>query len=775
MNPVKISTTFGAWVQTRRKQLDLTQSGLGKLAGCSEAAIRKIEANERKPSRQLAELLAQVLEIPGAEREGFIRFSRGIFSEETHIETRANLHNLPALLTSTVDRTRDLTTVLDLLKDKTVHLVTLIGPPGIGKTRLSIHCGNELLDDFPDGVWFVDLADVASADFFAHSVARFLPNFNPPPSPNLFQLVNGLRDKSLLLILDNFEHIVEEASLDVAHILKACHNLKVLVTSRIPLHIYGENEFPLQSLSVPPWNVERIQSTLMEFESVQLFVARTRQHQPQFAVTTHNASAVIEICTILEGIPLALELAAASLRKMTVNEMAVLLRGNGWVNQISTPARDLPQRQRTLENVIDWNYTLLDAEQKEFFCKLGIFSNRFDADAAAAICETNPPQVGELLEVLTDHSLLVREVFKGKNHWRMLELIHEYAVSKLNQAQRSQVERLRAEYFLYQIQEFKHNAPRELQEEYFQNNFSNFHDALQWSIQERQTGLGLELAVQLEGVWSSLGYFREGLDLLRQLLALPANVPPAIRAKYLQTASDLAWQQHDFQTALAYSEEAVNLGRIHNLKREYPSYLNRLGRIYIEQGKLAEAKEILQKALALASEDPSFLNPGFPLAQLGEAALFEGSLEEAKPLFEKALFYLKSEDKIFIAIATTDLAEVALAQDDFLQTHFWLEKAFLPACQQVRRLMVFLSALAGYLTLSDCEDKKIATQFYGALDALSESSGVLLGAFYLHLNQKRIKLTRAKLSTEEWLEAFESGRGWGRGETLDQARKVLGL
>ena len=773
MTTAKTPATFGAWIRSRRKQLDLTQSELGKRAGCSEAAVRKIEADERKPSRQLAELLAQALEIPASEKETFLQFSRGVLIEEIRIEPKSHPHNLPALLTSTIDRTRDLANVTALFKDKTVHLVTLIGPPGIGKTRLSIHCGNELQDDYSDGVWFVDLADVAHTDFFIPTLARFIPTLSLPPSPNLTQLLSGLKDKSLLLILDNFEQIVEGASLDVAQILKTCPQVNMLVTSRLPLHIYGENEYPLPPLSIPPRNADKTQDALMQFESVQLFTARVRQHQPKFIITKDNADAVIEICTILDGIPLALELAAATLRQMTLDEMVSLLRSQGWVRQIATPARDLPHRQRTLENVIDWSYTLLKDEEKDFFCKLGIFAGWFDADAAAYICETTLSRTTALLNSLTDHSLLVRENIKGKAHWRMLELIHEYAVSKLTGEQRSFVENLRTQYFLNKIQELKQKASREAREEYFQINFSNFHGALKWTIAERQTELGFQLASELEDAWSSLGYFKEGLDLIRQLLALPSDAEPRLRAGRLQDASDLAWQQYDFETALRYSEEAVELGRVHGLKREYPWYLNRLGRIYIEQGRLVEAKDSLSKALELAHEDSSILSPGSPLAQLGEIALFEGNLDEAKALFEQALTHLTNDDDIFLAIAKTDLAEVALAQNDFTKARLWLEDVFEPASKQVRRTLVFLSALAGHLVLAPDGDKVKAAQFYGAIESMSERSGVILGAFYQNMNRTRMELARKELSAKEWLGAFESGAGWERGEAIQQAKDIV--
>jgi tetratricopeptide (TPR) repeat protein len=364
----------------------------------------------------------------------------------------------------------------------------------------------------------------------------------------------------------------------------------------------------------------------------------------------------------------------------------------------------------------------------------------------------------------------VREIIEGKTHWRMLELIHEYAVSKLSNENRTYTESLRVEYYLKTIRGFK---TFEEKQEYFQFNFSNFHAALKWTITAPRADLGFQLASELEGVWSSLGYFKEALNLLGQLLDLPADIEPARRANFLQSASDIAWQQHDFETAITYSKEAVELGRKHKLKREYPWYLNRLGRIYIEQGKLAEAKKTLNEALTLAHDDPSIMNPGSPLAQLGEVAFFEGRLDVAKALFEKALKHLTHSDDIFIAIAKTDLAEIALAQGEFEKAREWLRQALPYAGQQARRFIVLLSALAGYLVLWSDGSKQKAAQLYGALESLSAHSGVMLGLFYQNLNRARMEIAQRKLSAQEWQKAFETGRGWDRGEVIRQAAELL--
>lgn len=380
-----------------------------------------------------------------------------------------------------------------------------------------------------------------------------------------------------------------------------------------------------------------------------------------------------------------------------------------------------------------------------------------------------------MLNELTEHSLLAQEINAGKTFWRMLVPIHEYAASKLEREERCAVERTRAEYCLKVLRELNQRAPATEPEVYFQLLVDNFHDALQWTITERQTVLCFPMLEQLEGLWSSLGYFREGLGFLRQILALPDEIEPNLRARVLRTASDFAWQQHDFDTALLYAQEAVEVGCRYRLDKEVPLYLNRLGRIFIEQGKLAEAKETLQKALELAMQNPEYLNPGSPLAQLGEVELFMGNLSAARGFLESSLKHLTPTEGIFLAIAQSDLAEVELAQGNYEQARQWLAASLELASQHTRRLLVFLSALAGLLVLSPDGSPVNTARLYGAVQFLSERSGIVLGSSYQQLNQSRMARGGEKLSSKEWLEAYETGLGWEKSVIIEQAHKLLGL
>lgn len=767
-------TSFGEWLKHRRKLLDLTQDALGALAGCSGAAIRKIEADERKPSRELAELLARALQIPETERESFLMLARGIRPPALPAVSPAAptpqppADNLPAPLTALVNRVNDVSAVAALLTDPDIRWVTLVGPPGIGKTRLSIQSGRQVLPHFADGVWFVDLAALERSAHVLPAVCRVL---GLPPTAGLDQVATAFKTRQLMLVLDNFEHVTE-AAVEIASLLKRCAGLKVLATSRVPLHIYGEHQYPVPPLSIPPADAANQADALMNYEAVQLFAARARQHQPRFDITPQNAPAIVDICATLEGMPLALELAAATLRQMTLDEMASLLHSPGWARQLATPARDLPARQRTLENVMDWSYTLLDDEQRSFFSQLGVFSHRFDLESAAAVCQFPHQQTARLLNILTDHSLLVRDIAQGKTHWRMLELIREYANSKLTNEQRNAAESRLGAYLLEKLQTLQRSAPYQAQVDFFQSHVGNLQTTLNRAIAQRRTDVCLPLILLSIDFWETLGYPREGFDIVHRFLNSGLEIEPRTRARLSDAAAILAGHQHDFAMALAYAHEAVNLA---GGTDEDPMYRNLLGRIYIEQGDLSAARAALEDCLTGINNKRTDLNPGPPLAQLGEVALFEGRLEESQSLLERALSRLPAGDGIFRAMALTDLAEVSLARQDEAPARRWLLQAAEPARSHIRRAIVFLLAATGWLLLTADEAGHpfAAAQLLGAVENLAARSGVRLNAHYQQIIQAHKQSTQQALPAPAWQAAFAAGQALDHQRAMELAHQIL--
>jgi predicted ATPase len=490
----------------------------------------------------------------------------------------------------------------------------------------------------------------------------------------------------------------------------------------------------------------------------------------------------VEITNTLDGIPLALELAAATLQRMSLAELDNLLHrleGANWLHQVASPVRDLPERQHTLENVVAWSYTLLSEPQQVLFSRLVVFSGWIDAESAAAVCYPAPqPSAGEvrtLLDSLADHSVLVRDTLGGVACWRMLEIIREYASLQLGVELLARLEARRVGYYLARLQDMAHDPDSGRREAFFRLHANNLQACLKWAIDQGATEYGFRLAGYLEDSWYTHGYLKETLEMLKELLCLPDRSPPELRALTLEQAADMAWQQHDFEASLAFLKEAIELRRLHGLTIQSAMDFNRLGRIYIERGEYAQARRALEESLALARSDPGSLNPGSPLAQLGELALFEGRLEEAKARLSDALTYLDESENIFLAITTIDLAEVALAEQDFPRALDWLCRAHAYAHLIPRRLMVYLCTAAGYLLLapgSDPEAAGRAARLYGAIQAIEERSGVVLSAYYRELNQRRIQIALQRLSDSEWQAEFEAGQRWTAEYALNQARLV---
>ncbi|HUH95903.1 MAG TPA: helix-turn-helix domain-containing protein [Anaerolineales bacterium] len=787
--------SFGKWLKRRRREFDLTQAQLAQRVGCSAAAIRKIEADERKPSQQLAELLAKELHVAGAEKEVFVQFARHIVPQErslSAIAAGANIsdalhpttpsNNLPAFLTSLIDRARDIAAVRELITSDAVRWVTLIGPPGIGKTRLSIHCGEQALPHFRDGVWFVDLAALREADFVLSTIGRTLSHFDLSQSSSLEQLTTGLREKELLLVLDNFEQ-VESAAREVAALLKSCPKVKTLISSRVPLNISGEYKYFVPPLSVPSESAASSPESLMQFEAVQLFVARTRQFQTGFQVSAENARAIVEICTRMDGIPLALELAAASLRHMSLTELAGILRGENetnWLRQIGHPARDLPPRQQTLENVIAWSYTLLAPDRQAFFRRLGIFTGQFQDEAAAHICGDSGMDANRAraeLEYLTDHSLLQQSQVDGHPYWHMLETIHEFALQQMTPEELRETESAHAKYYRRFLGKLSTDSAKINLELFFQIHGDNLHQALRWVISTGQIDLALSLATDLGMVWEHVGCLREGMDLIQQVLSMRGTADRDLRIKFLERAATLAWQQHRFDLASSLAEEAIETAKSDHLNNIYPMLLNLKGRILIEWGKYHEAYEALHECYDLSLADPATFNAGVPLVQLGEIELAFGNYVQAQSKLMTALGYLKGKDDIFLvdiflAVGLTDLAEVALANQDYGEARSRLQSAKDVAGRHVRRLLCYLSTLAGYLTLGQENDRRSlqrAGEIYGAIESLEEYSGAALVPFYSELNTSRIALTRHRLGRGKWESAWQTGRKWKKEEILARA------
>src|SRR5215212_250291 len=413
-------------------------------------------------------------------------------------------NNLPAQPTPLIGREREVEEIRERLRSTEVRLLTLTGPGGTGKTRVGVQAAAELLEDFEDGVFFVALAAIANPALVAPTIARTLGLTESGAQPPEELLKGFLRDRQTLLVLDNFEQVLESAPL-LDELLSSAPGLTILATSRAPLKLYGEHEFPVPPLSLPdPGSLPPVEH-LIQYEAVKLFVDRAKAVRPDFSVTEENASAMAEICARLDGLPLAIELAAARIKLLP--PQALLSRLGNRLKLLTGGARNLPERQRTLRSAIEWSYELLDEGEKLLFGRLGVFSGGAALEAIEAVCDAQGDirvDVFDGVSSLLDESLLRQEEgLDGEPRFTMLETIHEYASEKLEEdGEAEELRRLHAEYFLALAEEAEPGLKGPEQELWFarlEPEHNNMRAALSWAIERGEGELGLRLAGALWG------------------------------------------------------------------------------------------------------------------------------------------------------------------------------------------------------------------------------------------------------------------------------------
>ncbi len=777
---------FAHWLKQQRKTLDLTQHDLARLVGCAVVTIQKIEEGQRRPSKQVAELLANHLGIAAEERTAFLGFARGngrIAPTEAPVpnvepETPTNL---PEPLTPLIGRVREGAAILHALAQPDIRLVTLVGPPGVGKTRLSIHIAAQVSGHFADGVWFVDLSPFTDAALVLPAIASILAVTETGVMPLAERLRLALKEKQVLFILDNFEQ-VSDAATPVAALLQRCKGVKVLATSQTPLHLAGEHEYVLPPLSLPPPEVAPdlllIPDQLLLYEALVLFVARVRQHQYDFTLTSANAAPITTICWRLDGLPLALELAAAALRRITLHQLSALLQEDAyWLHELHSSVRDLPPRQRTLYQAIAWSYRLLDTNLQTSFRQLGSFVGGFTDAAAQAVCGADPAT----LMHLTDHSLLVR--LPGR--WQMLEMIREFALAQMSSEERTATQQRHATYFVTQTVSQTASDLDALARDH-----ANFRSALVWTISTQDAQAALTLCIKLCWFWETHGYLREGMTLARAALAMSnvvSNaagdaVDPDLRIDALERVSTLAWLGHYFDIALPLAEEAATLARRNDRPGKLALTLNLLGRILIEQGDYAAAEVALQESTQLARQVAHLFNPGCPLTLLSEVALTRRDWETAQSYLVQAIPCLLRTPEgyyigIHIAMAYTHLAEIALVDGNLNQARHALQQAFPKARLYIRRLRCLLVTLAGLLLhpLHTPTQEVTATELLGAVAGLGKRSGDPLSPLYQRLITQRSNQSQQVLAKRQWQTAWQVGYTWTQTQAIAAAERWLAL
>ncbi len=556
--PMDDIISLGLWIKRRRKALDLTQPELAQQVSCSLDLIQKIEADARRPSREMAARLADKLELAADERAAFIQvarmelgadrlappaqsIARGAFvpaqAMSSAAETPGRRHttrptNVPTPPTALIGREPERAALGYLLCRSDTRLVTLTGPGGIGKTRLALQVAADLAAAFADGVVFVDLAPIHDPELVSTAIARALGLLDVGTQPLMLRLQTALRDTHLLLVLDNFEQVLMAAPV-VADLLAAAPQLTILLTSRVVVGVYGEHTVPVPSLQLPDLHALPALDALLRVETVRLFVERARAARPNFRLTPATARAVSTICHHLDGLPLSIELAAARVRLLP--PQMLLDRLSSRLSMLTGGSRTLPARQQTLRDTLAWSYDLLDAHEQLLFRRLAVFVGGCRLEAAEAVASelsienealknalhkhpavNAPCSMLNLIGALLDQSLVQpAEGVAGEPRFTMLETIREYALEQLEASDEAeQVRRRHAEHYLALAETAEpHLRGRERGAwlDRLEVEHDNLRAALEWALEGSDMETGARIAIALagqhwDGLWSRIGY-----------------------------------------------------------------------------------------------------------------------------------------------------------------------------------------------------------------------------------------------------------------------------
>ena len=709
---------FGELLRQFRLTATLSQEALAERAGLSVDAIRALERGRRSsPRPDTLAMLFDALNLQPDDRQLLISaVSPSNQSETVKPPPCPARPSRSQALGPLFGREREQAAVAELLRDDQVRIVTLLGPGGVGKTRLATAVAEAVEPEFRHGTVFVDLAPLRSATLVGPTIAQLLGLREVGVSDAEQVLIDFLSGQQLLLVLDNFEHVTDAAVL-VGDIRDRCPSVTMLVTSRVPLQLRGEQRVPLLPLSVPTRRDGQYRDVDAS-AAVRLFVARAQAMQPSFELSPANLDDVAAICARLDGLPLAIEMAAA--RIALLPPKALRKRLTSRLNVLTGGLRDLPPRQRTLRATIDWSYGLLSEAEQQLFRGLSVFASEWSLNAAETVCadETDDaPFVLDLLEALVDGSLVrLVETEDGEPRYAMLETMREFAAEQAQTtSDTDELGRRHADYYLDLVEKAEAHLVSAEQTDWL-NRLEREHDnlrvALEWTLRHDEIETGLRVAGALWRFWWQRGYLSEGIAWFDQLLAKPQPVSTLVRARALNGAGNLNWTRGDLEKAwrqhteclalrrelgdeaeiakslnnlglvatylereaeaVAYFEESLEMHRRIGHTRPIAGVLVNLGELVMQQGDLGRADELIQESLRLYREFGDPRGTADSLHNLGGLACDLQQYDRARSyLAESVTLYAQVGDQHGIAACLQDFA-VVLVSDGALERATWL-------------------------------------------------------------------------------------------------------
>lgn len=784
------ATSLGRWIKHRRRVLLLTQEELATQIGCAAITLRKIEADERRLSIQMAERLADAFALPSDERVAFLRTVQQLLlhdpvhwgPQSTH-RSPAGIpqkmrptrpRNLPNYTSPLLGRETELSEVITLLGQPDVRLLTLTGVGGTGKTRLAVQAASALLEQFTDGVVFVDLTPIHDAALVAAAIAQVLELTEQPTEPLHQRIIAALKSKDMLMVLDNFEHVLQASGL-IAELLRGCTTLKVLVTSRALLCLSGEYEFAVPPLSLPQAPATELVSLdqVRASPAVELFVQRAQAITRHLALTETNLRLIAEICTRLDGLPLAIELAAA--RSKLLTPRALLARLEHRLAVLTGGARDLPPRQHSLRLAIDWSHNLLSPAEQMLFRQLSVFVGGGRLSAIEAICtyakESPLDQlpVVDILSSLVNQSLVQCMVGSdGELRFVLLETIREYTLEQLEAAGESA--KLRQRHAIYYaglataVAAQIDGGQATDWVPWVSTEHANLCVALQWALDRGDGITALHLCCGIYMFWTMRGMQREGLVWVEAALAIGGEVPPQMMVSAFWVAGMFAYLCGEYERAINYTDQALSLARDQGNQHKIADCLHNLGAITHTQGHIAQAKAYYAESLSVQQQ---IARPfGLTLSNLGLIALEEYDDQNAMLLLTQALE---------LAQRSGDIRVTVTILNNLVLLHLF-------ASNTVAAIPLLVQALHGCQQLGGLDGACFLLAHAAAVGAfhgeLTDAVRLFAAAEALDQNAWQRALPRALAydkAVQEWLrmqlapDVFEAAQAEGRAMTLEQS------
>jgi|KBSMisStaDraftv2_1062788.scaffolds.fasta_scaffold23818_1 non-specific serine/threonine protein kinase len=624
---------------------------------------------------QISALRRALSQAPGGERWIETLSGRGYrfvgpvteLPDEAHDGSRGKRSNLPEPLTSFVGRERELVEIKRLLPGK--RLLTIVGVGGIGKTRLALQAAAEVADAYRDGVWLIELASISNPLLVSTSVAQVLEIGERAGASLADALCAHLKPRQLLLILDNCEHLLGACATLADAVLRSAADATIIATSREPLHVAGEQTYSLQTLSLPEPSASA--ESAERSEAVQLFVERARRQVPDFALTTARAPAIAQMCIHLDGIPLALELAAARTRSLSVDQINARLHDR--FKLLTSPIRTALPRQQTLRATLDWSYDLLAGEERLLLQRLSVFAGGWTLEAAEQVCVGDTFEKCDVLDLLTslsDKSLVIAEQKDGYARYRLLETMRQYAQEKLVESRGGDtVQGRHRDYFLALAEEAEPKLMGSEQATWLQRleeEHENLRAALDRSLDDAGSDAGLRLCGALQRFWTVRGHVSEGRDWCKRVLAnWGGQEQTEERAKALSSAGRLAFYQCDFPEARALQEESLAIRRQMGNRGGISASLNNLGSVLYNEGDYVAAWAAHKESLEIKRELGDRWGMGASLNNLGNVDLIRGNLASARALYAECLAIMRElGDREAMAAALNNLGDVLNREGD---------------------------------------------------------------------------------------------------------------